>query len=183
MTIDRNEQPSAGALPRFVDSGLFRRVMRELPGSVTIVAAGEGADRRGLTATAICSLSVEPPSLIACVNRRTEGHAAITRYGAFCVNVISAEHEALADRFAGRDGARGVERFAHGVWTTLVTGAPVLEGALAAFDCEVIEAVDYSSHTVFIGGVRAALAAPRRSALVYRAGAYHALCGSVRGTT
>jgi flavin reductase (DIM6/NTAB) family NADH-FMN oxidoreductase RutF len=168
-------------MTRFVDSGLFRSAMRELPGSVTIVTAGEGHDRRGLTATAICSLSVDPPSLIACVNRQTDGYAAITRYGAFCVNVIAAEHEALADRFAGRDGARGVERFEKGVWTTLVTGAPVLEDALAAFDCEVIEAIDYSSHTVFIGGVRATSVAQHRAALVYRAGAYHALCGRTTG--
>ena len=164
--------------PKFVDGGLFRSAMRELPGSVTIVTAGAGADRRGLTATAICSLSVEPPSLIACVNRQTDGYVAITRYSAFCVNVIAAEHEALADRFAGRDGARGVERFAQGAWTTLVTGAPVLEDALAAFDCEVIEAIDYSSHTVFIGGVRAASVAQHRAALIYRAGAYHALSGT-----
>lgn len=166
---------------KFVDSDLFRSAMRELPGSVTIVTAGVGEDRRGITATAICSLSVKPPSLIACVNRQTDGYAAITRYGAFCVNVVTAEHEALADRFAGRDGARGVERFAQGVWTTLVTGAPVLEDALAAFDCEVIEAIDYSSHTVFIGGVRATSVARHRAALVYCAGAYQALRGPATG--
>lgn len=164
------------ALPGFVDGLQFRSAMRELPGSVTIVTAGAGAERRGLTATAVCSLSVEPPSLIACVNRQTDGYAAISRFGAFCVNVIAAEDEALADRFAGRDGARGVDRFAQGNWTTLATGAPVLQGALAAFDCAVVEAIDYNSHTVFIGGVRAIAVAPQRSALIYRAGAYHALC-------
>lgn len=159
----------------FIDQDLFRSAMRELPGSVTIVAAGEGAERRGLTATAICSLSVDPPSLIACINRQTDGCAAIRRYGCFSVNVIAAEHETLANRFAGRGDARGADRFNCGRWIRLSTGAPVLEDAVVAFDCVVLEAIEYSSHTVFIGGVQAAKVAAERQPLVYHSGSYHVI--------
>lgn len=150
----------------------FRTVMRELTGAISIVTAGVGENRRGLTVTALCSLSVDPPSLIVCVNKDTEGHKMILRYMSFCVNVAAAEHRPVANCFAGLTGRQGVERFAEGEWTTLVTGAPVLANAVAVMDCVVIDRLDRGSHTVFIGGVRAAQSDPHRSALIYRAGLY-----------
>jgi flavin reductase (DIM6/NTAB) family NADH-FMN oxidoreductase RutF len=150
----------------------FRTVMRELAGAVAIVTAGVGQDRRGLTVTALCSLSVDPPSLIVCVNKHTEGHKMILQYGSFCVNMAAAEHRAIADCFAGVTGCHGVERFAGSRWTTLVTGAPVLASAIAVLDCVVIDRLDRGSHTVFIGGVQAVQSDPNRPALVYRAGLY-----------
>lgn len=162
-----------------VDIAAFRAAMRELAAGVTIVTAGAGDGRRGLTATAVCSVSVEPPTLLACINRATEGHAAIAESGAFCVNVVAAEHRVLADRFAGRDGARGASRFDVGDWDSLETGAPALGDALAVFDCRVVETIEWGTHTIFIGAVvgtrtRVALAEadPAAHGLVYRAGAF-----------
>ncbi|MBD2750542.1 flavin reductase family protein [Microvirga sp. BT688] len=157
--------PFAGAME-------FRLAMRELASAVSIITAGQGKKRRGLTVTALCSLSVEPPSLIVCVNKATEGHKAILQHGSFCVNVLAAEHRLFADSFAGRTGRRGIERFSEGEWTSLVTGAPVLAGAIAVLDCEIINFLDHGTHTVFIGAVRAARSEPNRRALVYRAGDY-----------
>ncbi|MFE0756767.1 flavin reductase family protein [Inquilinus sp. NPDC058860] len=159
----------------FVGQDDFRAAMRELAGGVAIVTTGTGDDRRGLTATAVCSLSAEPPTLLACVNRSAESHAAILRHGAFCVNLTAGEHQALAERFAGRAGVRGAERFAAGQWITLATGAPVLADAPAAFDCTVLDALERGSHTIFIGGVKAVHVTPRRPALVYRSGLFAAL--------
>jgi flavin reductase (DIM6/NTAB) family NADH-FMN oxidoreductase RutF len=149
--------------------------MRELAGTVTVVTAGKGIDRRGLTATAVCSLSAEPPSLIACVHRLTGAHDAISRYRSFCVNVIGPEHVSLADRFAGRDGTTGIDRFAAGRWTVLETGAPVLEDAVAAFDCDLLDGMERETHSVFVGGVRAVRVAPRHSPLLYCTGRYQIL--------
>lgn len=156
-----------------VDADAFRTAMRELAAGVTVVTATGPGGPRGLTATAVCSVSAEPPTLLVCVNRATEGHAAILASGAFCVNVTAHEHRPLAEHFAGRGGLRGAERFAHGAWRSLVTGAPVLDDAIAAFDCRVVQALDWGTHTVFLGAVAATHAsAPERPALVYRGGAF-----------
>lgn len=157
-----------------VDAATFRNAMRELTAGVTVVTALGPDGPRGLTATAVCSVSADPPTLLVCVNRETEGHAAIRAAQAFCVNVTAQEHRPLAEHFAGRSGLRGAERFAHGAWRTLVTGAPVLEDAIAAFDCRVVEALDWGTHTVFLGAVAATHAAdPARPALVWRGGTFH----------
>lgn len=152
----------------------FRVAMRELAAGVTIITAGREHGRRGLTATAVCSVSADPPTLLVCINRSAEGHAAITESGSFCVNVIAVEHQRLAERFAGRDGARGAERFEHGEWRALATGAPVLADAIAAFDCKLVQAIDAGTHTVFIGAVTATTVSPQRAALLYRAGSFAA---------
>ncbi|MDQ0391398.1 flavin reductase family protein [Labrys monachus] len=164
----------APAAPSLVDASDFRAAMRELAAGVTIVTAGREGDRRGLTATAVCSVSADPPTLLVCVNRDAEGHAAILASGAFCVNVAAAEHRGLAERFAGRGGARGAERFEVGDWRSLSTGAPALADAVAVFDCRVIKAIDWGTHTVFLGAVAATTISPERAALLYRAGAFAA---------
>ncbi|WP_246161769.1 flavin reductase family protein [Segnochrobactrum spirostomi] len=155
-----------------VEADLFRAAMRELAAGVTIIATGSGDGRRGLTATAVCSVSADPPTLLVCVNRSTEGHAAIAEAGIFSVNVTAAHHRPLADRFAGRHGVRGAERFEAGAWTVLETGAPILTDAVAAFDCVVARTVDWTTHTIYLGAVVAARVAPERAALLYRSGAF-----------
>lgn len=159
----------------FVKPDEFRQAMRQLASGVSLITTGKGADRRGLTATAVCSLSISPPSLIVCVNRQGEGADAIREAQQFCVNMIAPEHEVLAQRFAGCDGARGVERFEVGDWMELETGAPVLTDAIAAFDCGILDVVVRETHLIIIGGVKAVRFAESRDALVYRGGRYHAL--------
>lgn len=156
----------------FVEPAAFRSAMRELAAGVTIVTSGVGLHRRGLTATAVCSLSVEPPTLLACINREAECHRVILEHGMFCVNVLGAASEALAARFAGRDGVRGAERFLHGDWGTLTTGAPVLGNAVAAFDCSLLEVLDGGTHSICIGRVEAVAVGASQPALVYRAGLF-----------
>ncbi|MDF2995637.1 MAG: nitrilotriacetate monooxygenase component protein [Xanthobacteraceae bacterium] len=166
-------QPHPCDADPLVDGAAFRAAMRELAAGVTLITAQGEDGPRGLTATAVCSVSADPPTLLVCVNRATEGHAAISAAGAFCVNVIAHEHQLLAEHFAGRSGARGAERFAYGAWRRLATGAPVLEDAIAAFDCRVAQALDWGTHTVFLGAVAATQsAASGRPALVYRGGAF-----------
>lgn len=159
----------------FVDPAAFRAGMREFAAGVTLITTGTGAERRGLTATAVCSMSVDPPSLIACVQVTAAAHPEILRSGRFAVNVLAADQEALARRFAGMTGVHGAERFEEGNWTTLATGVPVLADAVTAFDCEVISAIDRGTHTLFIGGVKAARTDADRASLVYRASAFTTL--------
>ncbi|MQT12099.1 flavin reductase family protein [Segnochrobactrum spirostomi] len=154
------------------DPKTFREAMRHLAGGVNVITAGLGDDRTGLTATSVSSLSAEPPTLIVCVNRSGSAWPVIQRYGHFGVNVLGQEHRPIADRFAGRGGFKGVERYGVGSWISLTTGVSVLEDALAAFDCELEEAIERHSHAILIGRVKAARFSEQRNALVYWHGAY-----------
>ena len=150
----------------------FREGMRRLAAGVTIVTTLHEGERSGLTATAVTSLSADPPQLLVCVNRSATAHDLIHRGAKLCVNVLARRHQRLAARFAGEDGLQGAARFAFGRWTTLATGAPVLVDAIASFDCVVSEAVDSATHTIFIGRVVDVRARRDGRPLVYEAGTY-----------
>ena len=109
--------------------------------------------RDGLTATAACSISAEPPQLLICVNAEAGAHDLIRDAGSFCLNVLAREQEDVAKRFAGMDGADRSERYDLGDWTELATGAPVLQNALANFDCEIVQQITAGTHSIFIGKV------------------------------
>ena len=158
--------------PELIES--FKGAMGLLSGGVTVITTGRREDARGLTATAVCSLSVSPPMMLICVNRTGEARQAITRSGYFCVNVLSAEDRDVADCFAGRSGVVGAEKFSStGEWSPIVTGTPALNTSLVAIDCEVSEKVESHTHTIFLGqvlGVRfhsAEQTGAPRSPLVY----------------
>lgn len=142
-----------------VGAARFRLGMSRLAGAVSIVATGSAADRanwRGMTATAVCSLCAEPPSLAACVNRTTGTHQQLQRNGLFSVNVLSSRHVQLARTFAGHDGLIGAERFTARDWTSGTLGLPLLASALVSFECRVSRSVEYGTHSLLIGDVATA---------------------------
>ena len=138
-----------------MDQQTYRDIMRHHAGAVTIISVGKSGGRTGLTATAFCSLTDDPPTVLACVNRTASAHDLIAKHKSFCVNVLAAAQQDVAMRFAGRVGQQGEERFDEGAWITLATGSPVLEGALANLDCDVVETLDGKTHTIYVGRVRA----------------------------
>ncbi|MFD1984290.1 flavin reductase family protein [Mesorhizobium newzealandense] len=129
--------------------------------SVCVITTGLDGERFGMTATAVSSVSAEPPRLLVCVNKSGITHEKILEAGSFCVNVLAEEQDKLALVFAGVGGNRQ-DRFSVGEWITLKTGAPALIGAAAVFDCLVGGTSDQSTHTVFFGDVVAT--ADRRGA-------------------
>ncbi|MEP4030473.1 flavin reductase family protein [Roseibium polysiphoniae] len=145
----------------------FKSAMRVLASGVTVITAGEGDGRRGVTASAVCSVTMEPPTLLVCVNRAGESYEAIREAGSFCVNLLCGDSEEAALCFAGQTERRGVEQFAPFSWTSLKTGAPVLEGALANIDCEISDTIDKGSHAVFFGTVREVRVREGTAALVH----------------
>lgn len=146
--------------------------MRLHAAGVTIVATSFEGRPFGLTATAVCSVSAEPPQLLVCVHRAAEAHEPIRRSRIFTVNVLAAGQHRLADRFAGRLGHSGPARFEEGRWTRCVTGAPVLEGARAVFDCSLVTGLEAGTHTIFVGLVEDVLTDPGLAPLVYHEGEY-----------
>jgi flavin reductase (DIM6/NTAB) family NADH-FMN oxidoreductase RutF len=138
------------------DPDVFRDVIgRFATGVAVITAQGAGVDY-GMTASAVASLSMEPPMLLVCLNRASVTHGVIERAGAFGVNVLRVDQGEVARRFAGTDRAG---KFAglgvhHGPLDT-----PLLDDALARIECAVAETVTGGTHTVFLGTVRHAEAA------------------------
>jgi flavin reductase len=140
--------------PDFDLADQFRNAMSMLAGTVAVITAGRGDHRRGLTATAVSSVSVQPPVMLICVNRFGEAHKAIAEAGNFCVNLLSNADQPVADCFAGRSGKIGAAKFTDAVWVDLISGSPALTSAMVSLDCEVVETVQAHTHTVFFGAVR-----------------------------
>ncbi len=153
------------------DAATLKQAMRTLAGGISVITAGIGDDRTGATVTSATSLSMDPPTMIVNINLASSTWPVIRRHGHFAVNILADHQQPIADRFAGRGGLKGVERYAGADWIALVTGAPVLVGALAAVDCELEEAIERHSHAIVLGRVRA-VTVGEGSSLVYAAGRY-----------
>jgi flavin reductase len=155
-----------------IGAALFRDAMCRLGAAVHVVTTAGPAGKTGFTATAVCSVSDAPPTLLVCLNRRSQGGPILRENKVFCVNTLGAEAEAIADVFAGRTGAYTTERFAIGQWSTMRTGAPALASAVVAFDCRVVEIKAVASHNVIFGAVEDIRLGPAGPALVYHDRAY-----------
>jgi flavin reductase (DIM6/NTAB) family NADH-FMN oxidoreductase RutF len=158
-----------------VSSGDFRNAMRRLTGGVSVITAGIGWDISGMTVTSVSSLSVDPPALIVSINREASSWPLVRRYGFFGVNILTSDQIDIAERFTGKDGLRGADRFAGAHWTTRVSGVPLLTDALAVIDCEVEDVVERHSHAIVIGRVLDVAVSTRTAALAYWQGRYVAV--------
>ena len=158
-----------------VTSGDFRNAMRQLTGGVSVITAGRGRDISGMTVTSVSSLSVDPPALIVSVNREASSWPLVKRYGFFGVNILTSDQIDIAERFTGKGGLKGADRFAGARWTTRASGVPLLVGALAAIDCEVEDIVERHSHAIVIGRVLDVAVSARTAALAYWQGRYVAI--------
>jgi len=153
----------------------FRNAMRQLTGGVSVITAGKGRDISGMTVTSVSSLSVEPASLIVSLNRESSSWPLVKRYGFFGVNILTSDQLDIAERFTGKGGLKGVDRFAGARWLTRASGVPLLADALAAIDCEVEDIVERHSHAIIIGRVLDVTVSPRTAALAYWQGQYVAI--------
>lgn len=158
-----------------LDSARFREAMSHVAASVHIITTDGPAGLAGITATSVASITVEPPMMLFCINRNSPSAVRMIKNGVFCINTLAPAHEALADIFAGRTDHHLEERFTSGKWTKLVTGAPVLIGAVAAFDCRLVEVKDVATHYIVIGAVEAVEFGPEANNLTYAHRKYKAM--------
>jgi flavin reductase (DIM6/NTAB) family NADH-FMN oxidoreductase RutF len=128
-----------------------------------------------MTVTSVASLSVEPATLIVSINRESSSWPLVQRLGFFGVNILAADQLDVAERFTGKGGLKGAERFAGAQWITRVSGVPLLHGALAAIDCAVEDIVERHSHAIVIGRVLDITNSGHTSALAYWQGRYVAV--------
>src|SRR5438067_7761396 len=157
---------------RTVEPTAFREAMSRLGAAVHVITTAGPGGKAGTTATAVCSVSDAPPTLLMCLNRRSQTNPVVVENGVFCVNTLGDGGAEVADIFAGRTGVQGSDRFATGEWSVLATGTPVLSTAVVAFDCRIIEVRAVASHNVFFGAVEAVRLGPTGPALVYHERAY-----------
>ena len=150
----------------------FRLAMRQLASGVSVVTPGAGEDRTGFTTTSVSSLSADPATLVVCVNRSASLYAQLSIGDLFGVSVLNAQHTEIADRFAGRAGVSGPERFHGGRWTTTSDGVSLLADAIAVFACEAEDVIERHSHAILIGRVRLARPMPAGGALLPWRGGY-----------
>jgi flavin reductase (DIM6/NTAB) family NADH-FMN oxidoreductase RutF len=162
-----------------VDGQQFRLGMRTLAGAVNIITSMNAGHRYGMTATAVCSATAEPPTVLACINKLATTHDAVAKSKVFCVNVLRAEDWELSTAFSG--GQTGEARFKTGNWTRLTTGSPVLVDALVSFDCRVVKKLVHGTHSIFLGEVEQILIGKKGKPLLYSDGQYAKLASLTLG--
>ena len=151
-----------------VDPGTFRDVMAQWPSGVTVVTTLEDGTWHGLTASSFSSVSLDPPLVSVCLDRRLYSHGLISAGGVFGVNVLAKDQAEVARRFAGMvPGLEVADRFDGENWTTASTGVPLLDSALGWLDCRVVHEYPGGDHTIFVGEVLAGHAARRTAPLLF----------------
>ncbi|MDH2349707.1 flavin reductase [Bradyrhizobium sp. SSUT112] len=150
--------------------------MARLGAAVSIVTTDGPAGRAGFTASAVCSVTDDSPTLLVCMNRASSAYASVTANKIVCVNVLSAQQEPLSRLFGSKAPAR--ERFAAAVWSTLETGAPVLADCAVAFDCRIANVTTVGTHDVLFCRVVALQTGPTEN-LIYLGRAYHSVRASL----
>ena len=138
---------------RRVSTARFVNAMRGAATGVNIVTTDGTAGRYGITVSAFSSVSAEPPMLLVCINRRSPVCDALATNRCFTVNVLSTLHESLANTFAGKADAGAPYDFGAACWKESATGAPMLAGSVAGFDCTLTGTLDAGTHRIFIGTV------------------------------
>jgi flavin reductase len=149
----------------------FRNAMRRLAATVTVISTrAEHGVRHGMTATAVTSVSADPPAVLACVNRSAALHAQLGLGRRLCINLLHHSQQRLAEVFSG--GKEGEVRFNEGDWLDDAEGVPYLADAQANIFCEIEALHAYGSHSICIGRVIHANSRSDVAPLVYQDGSY-----------
>jgi len=161
-------EPKGRSMTSTFDAADFRKALGAYPTGVTIVTtlSADGVPR-GLTANSFTSVSLDPPLVLVCLGKSTSSHAVFTATDRFAVNVLAEDQRAVSSLFA----SKSPDKFAQAAWHAGDTGAPLIDGAAANFDCRVHQQVDAGDHTILIGRVVAVDHQPQRP-LGYCRGAY-----------
>jgi flavin reductase (DIM6/NTAB) family NADH-FMN oxidoreductase RutF len=157
-----------------IDAQAFREVMAHWATGVTVVTTRFDGAPVGITASSFASVSLTPPQVLICVNRKLYTNQAITTSGFFAVNILAVEQEMWGKLFAGML-PEVEDRFREIDWRTATTGAPILPGVLGWLDCRVNHAYDGDDHTIFVGEVVASDARNGGSPLLYYSRGWHRL--------
>ena len=150
-----------------IDAREFRRALGQFASGVTVVTTRDAAGLpQGLTASSFCSVSLDPPLVLVCVDNRLGARRAIEESGLFAVSVLSESQESVSRRFA----SGGTDKFASGDLLPGASGLPLVAGALAHIECRLADAHLAGDHTIFVGEVVRLLTTPGRPLLYHESG-------------
>ncbi|MCT9843172.1 pyrimidine utilization flavin reductase protein F [Leclercia adecarboxylata ATCC 23216 = NBRC 102595] len=156
-----------------LDKQDFRDAMACLGAAVNIITTDGPAGEAGFTASAVCSVTDSPPTLLVCLNRGASVWPVFNDNRTLCVNTLSAGQESLSNLFGGKTPM--ADRFAAAQWQTGATGCPRLADALASFDCRISQVVSVGTHDILFCEIVAMTRHPVPQGLVWFDRGYHAL--------
>ncbi len=154
---------------------LLANALRRLPSGVNVITAGRAPNRSGYTGTAFLSLSFEPQRVVISVNRNSSAFPVIRDAEAFAVNLLSTDQQGVAERFTGKNGIKGEDRYSGANWRTGELGVSLLDGAVTNIECRIEELIERHSHALIIGEVISVTVDQSREALVYHDARYGAV--------
>lgn len=157
LSTERIPDPLAG----------LKAAMRHYASGVTVVTTGEGETRRGVTATAFTSVTMEPPTVLVCINRNGATNPALRSAERFCVNILAEGQDEACATFSGQRPLRGADQFAPFDWQNCAGLPLALDGALASIGCTVTGMIEQGTHTVFLGRVDEVLLTPSARPLIH----------------
>jgi flavin reductase len=149
----------------------FIEAMSHIVSGVSIVTTDGPAGRFGLTVSSFCSLDADPPMVLVCVNQRSPLLQAIIQNRVLAVSILAESQAELADAFAGRPQSGAAYDFGRAGWTSGETNSPLLEGAVAVFDCDLAGHYEAATHVIFTAKVRRSTLDPQ-TPLLYTRRAY-----------
>ena len=171
-TIDRHRAGPADCRAHSISAKQFRGALANFATSVSVIATDGPMGRAGVTCSAVCAVSDDPPTLLACVHGKSAANAVIKRNGILSVNCLHMGQRQLSQAFAGIGGLSVQQRFALAEWDVLATGAPYCTDALVALDCEIVDVREVGTHSIFVANVIATSERAYGEPLVYQRRAY-----------
>jgi flavin reductase (DIM6/NTAB) family NADH-FMN oxidoreductase RutF len=171
-TSAETERTTADAEREEFTSIDFRNTVGSFATGVTVITTRGHDHVYGMTANAFSSVSLDPPLVLVCVIKDTEGSRNISSNGVFAVNVLGDAQEPISRYFAGKDRPRGLHAFEEVAHRVAVTGSPVLDGAAAFLDCRLAATHDAGDHLIFLGEVVALGSDPDVRPLLFHGGKY-----------
>lgn len=151
----------------------FRNAMARLGAAVNIITTNGPGGRAGFTASAVCSVTDEPPTLLVCLNRSASVYETFKQNGVLCVNVLGAGHQDISNLFGGKTPMD--ERFASADWSQGASSSPILKDASVSFDCRLSQITEVGTHDILICEVTSITVGENARSLIYFNRAYHEL--------
>ncbi|WP_329107733.1 flavin reductase family protein [Micromonospora sp. NBC_01699] len=166
--MDVQAKPSSTA-----ETQLLRSCFSAYATGVTVVTVGGDAPH-GMTANSFTTVSLDPPLVLVCVGRQAIMHGLLAETGTFAISVLAAEQEGVARFFADKRRPLGAEQFEAVDWVPgQITGAPLIRGALAHFECKLRAGYDGGDHTIFVGELLSLDRHLDDKALLFHLGRFH----------
>ncbi len=153
----------------------FRDAMSCMASATTVVTTNGPAGQGGITATAVCSITDTPPTVLVCVNQSGKMNSVFRKNKALCINILSAQQQDIAEHFAGMTGIEMSERFTLHPWVEGLHQLPVLEGALGNLEGIITQTQEIGTHSLFFVELGEIQSHTEKQALVYFNRNFHPL--------